>query len=93
MKTVAKNISQSASLMCVSYSISKEKLDLLTTHQPLGFCTVTVATPPGVSLHIFRGSSHLIGLIACGTQKKQVLWGSGLLYMQSDGMTAISCIN
>ena len=70
MKTVLKNISQIALLMCVSYGISKGKLDLLTTCQPLGFCTVTVATPPGVSLHPFRSSSVLIGLIACGTQKR-----------------------
>ena len=70
MKTAAKNISQSALLMCVSYGISKGKLDLLTTCQPLGFCIVTVATPPGVSLHPFRGSSVVIGLIACGTQKR-----------------------
>ena len=70
MKRAAKNISQSALLMCVSYGISKGKLDLLTTCQLLGFCIVTVATPSGVSLHPFRGISVLIGLIACSAQKR-----------------------
>ena len=68
MKTAATNILQSALLMCVSYSISKGKLNLLTTHQTLAFCTVPVATPPGVSLQLFRGSSVCIGLMVWGTQ-------------------------
>ena len=70
MKTAAKNRAQSALLMCVSYGISKGKLDLLPTCQPLRFYTVTVATPPGVSPQPFRGSSVQIGIIACGTQKR-----------------------
>ena len=66
--------------MCVSYGIPKGKLDLLTTPQPLGFCPVTVATPPGFSLHPFRGSSVLIGLIVCGTQKRGSLKIRAVIY-------------
>ena len=62
--------------MCVSYGISKGKLNLLTTHQPLGFCTVTVANPPGVSMYPFRGNSVCTELIVWGTHKRgfQRIW-------------------
>ena len=53
-----------------SYGISEGKLNLLTTCQPLGFCIVPVATPPGVTLHPFRGSSVNIGLMVWGTHKR-----------------------
>ena len=70
MKTAAKNISEFFKT-CVSYGIAKGKLNLLTTDQTLGFCTVPVVTPSGVSLHPFRGSSVCTGLMVWGTQKQR----------------------
>ena len=69
MKTVAKNITEFfTNVYFIWYFYRKTKP---THHAPtLGFCSVPVATPPGVSLHSFRGSSVCIGLMVWGTQKE-----------------------